>query len=155
MKTRCDTPAILSADDAKQSLTDHAAGKGVEIHLKHGPIIGWSQLLHILEDPSCVRYPCQIIFDQRELLSGELAHVVPKGDRPEDGFTVYVHPKMLTQLDKAPLVVLYQLVVVNYGPFASSADAEVFGAGALGMTTDDYYRALCRLADEIGECSPA
>jgi hypothetical protein len=45
--------------------------------------------------------------------------------------------------------VLYQLVLVNYGPFASSDDAESFGAGVLGLSKDEYYDALCEMADEL------
>jgi hypothetical protein len=50
--------------------------------------------------------------------------------------------------------VLYQLVLVNYGEFASADDAETFGAHALGLAKDDYYQALCRLADEISPTVP-
>ena len=31
----------LTAEDARQSLTAHVEGKGVEAYLKHGPHIGW------------------------------------------------------------------------------------------------------------------
>ena len=34
--------------------------------------------------------------------------------------------------------------------FASADDAEAFGASALGLTKDDYYRRLCELADRLG-----
>ena len=47
---------------------------------------------------------------------------------------MYVHPLFMTQLEKVPLLVLYQLVLVNYGEFASPDDAETFGAAALGLT---------------------
>jgi hypothetical protein len=47
-------------------------------------------------------------------------------------------------------LVLYQLVAVNYGEFASADEAETFGAAALGLTRDEYYAVLCAMADEIG-----
>jgi len=62
---------------------------------------------------------------------------------------MYVHPLFMTQLEKVPLLVLYQLVVVNYGAFAAAEDAETFGAAALGLSQDEYYQILCRLADEL------
>ena len=96
-----------------------------------------------------MRYPCEIVFDAAPLQAGEFAHPVAKGDRPEDGFTMYVHPFFMMQLDQVPLLVLYQLVLVNYGAFASPEDAETFGAAALGLAKDEYYHALCRLADEL------
>jgi hypothetical protein len=55
----------------------------------------------------------------------------------------------MMQLEQVPLLVLYQLVLVNYGEFASPDDAETFGAAALGLAKDDYYHALCALADEL------
>ena len=77
------------------------------------------------------------------------------GDRPEDGFTMYVHPFFLTRLPQVPCLVLYQLVLVNYGEFASPDDAEVFGAAALGLTRDEYYATLCAMADQVCGCASA
>ena len=145
----------LTADDARQSLNAHVAIKGMEIFQKYGPQIGWRGLQRILQDKGCVRYPCEIAFDASGLQSGELAYPAPKGARPEDGFTMFVHPDFLTQLACVPAVVLYQLVLVNYGDFASPADAETFGAAALGMSPQDYYLELCQLADQLSRCVPA
>jgi hypothetical protein len=138
-----------SAQEARQSLNASAAAIGAGICDKYGPRIGWKQLLQILEDRTCVRYPCEIVFDAAPLQAGEFAHPVAKGDRPEDGFTLYVHPFFMTQLEQVPLLALYQLVLVNYGAFAAPEDAETFGAAALGLGRDEYYHALCGLADEL------
>ena len=145
-------PLTLTAEDAKQSLTAHVAAKGEEIFAKYGPHIGWSELQLILNDRACVRYPCEVVFDDKPLNPGEFAYPVQKAEHPEDGFTMYVHPLLMTQLPKVPLAVLYELVLVNYGDFASADDAEAFGAAALGMNKEEYYQTLCELADEIGEC---
>jgi hypothetical protein len=142
-------PAPPSALDARQSLNACAAAIGAEIYAKYGPPIGWNQLLQILADRSCARYPCEIVFDAAPLQAGEFAHPVAKGDHPGDGFTMHVHPLFMMQLDQVPLLVLYQLVLVNYGAFASPDDAETFGAAALGLSRDEYYESLCRLADEL------
>jgi hypothetical protein len=53
----------------------------------------------------------------------------------------------MTQLPQVPYLVLYQLVLVNYGEFASADDAETFGAAVLGFSQPEYYHALCELAD--------
>jgi hypothetical protein len=86
------------------------------------------------------------------LLPGEFAHPVPKGPRPEDGFTMFVHPIFMAQLPQVPCLVLYQLVVVNYGEFASPEDAEAFGAAALDLSRDQYYETLCQMTEELGGC---
>src|ERR1051325_7294505 len=143
-------PIQLTADDARQSLSAHIAARGAEIFEKYGPHIGWKELQLILNDRSCVRKPCEIVFDSTPLLAGEFAHPIAKGDRPEDGFAMHVHPLFMTQLDRVPLLVFYQLVLVNYGEFASADDAEIFGAAALGLQKEEYYRALCEIADQLG-----
>ncbi|MGD0614804.1 MAG: hypothetical protein ABSA69_05090 [Verrucomicrobiota bacterium] len=140
----------LTAQDARQSLNAHVAAKGAEIRAKYGPTLGWRELLRILEDREVVRYPCEIVFDSGPLLPGEFAHPVARGKRPEDGFVMCVHPSFITQRERVPHLVLYQLVLVNYGEFASAEDAETFGAAALGLARDDYYQALCALADQVG-----
>jgi hypothetical protein len=142
----------LTAQDAQQSLSAHVAAKGAELREKYGPRIGWKELLRILEDRAFCRYPCAIVFDSAPLLPGEFAHPVPKGPRPEDGFTMFVHPIFMTQLPQVPCLVLYQLVVVNYGEFASPEDAEAFGAAALDLSRDQYYETLCKMTEELGGC---
>lgn len=138
-----------SARDARQSLNASAAAIGAAIYEKYGSRIGWTQLLQILADRSCARYPCEIVFDAAPLQAGEFAHPVAKSGQPEDGFSMYVHPLFMTQLEQVPLLVLYQLVLVNYGAFACPDDAETFGAAALGLSKDEYYETLCGLADEL------
>lgn len=139
----------LTAEDARQSLNTHVAAKALELREKYGPRLGWSELLRILDDRTFVRYPCEIVFDASQLLIGEFAHPVAKGESPEDGFTIHVHPFFALQPSRVPYLVLYQLVLVNYGEFASAEDAETFGAVALGISKDEYYHRLCAMADEI------
>ena len=139
----------LTTEDARQSISAHVASKGIEVFLKYGPRLGWAELQRLLGDRAYVRYPCEIVFNAEQLLPGEFAHPMQKGDRPEAGFTMFVHPLFKTQLDRVPCLVLYQLVVVNYGGFSTSEDAETFGAAALGLTRDEYYSAICDLADRL------
>jgi hypothetical protein len=137
----------LTADDARQSLSAHVAARGAEIFAKYGPRIGWNELRRLLEDRACVRYPCTVTFDAAPLQPGECAWPKPNSDRPEDGFVICIHPLFMTQLEGAAHLALYQLVVVNYGEFASSSDAEIFGAAALGISREQYYEGLCETAD--------
>jgi hypothetical protein len=139
-----------TAGAAKQSLTAHVAAKGDEIRAKYGSGLGWNELQLLLQDRAFVRYPCTLVFDSSQLGPGEFAHPVANGNRPEDGFTLHVHPIYLQQLPMVPYLVLYQLVAVNYGEFASADEAETFGAAALGLSRDDYYTTICDLADQLG-----
>jgi hypothetical protein len=140
----------LTADDARQSLTAHVEAKGIEVFVKYGPQLGWSELRRLLADRAFVRYPVEIVFDASPLQAGEFAHPMPKGDSPEDGYTMFVHPVFSLELARAAAGVLYQLVAVNYGEFASSDEAETFGAAALGLTRDEYYAVLCEMSEQVG-----
>jgi len=140
----------LNSEDVREGVRAHIATRAAEIRDKYGPNIGWEQLLHLLEDRYFVRFPCEIQFDAKPLLAGEFAHALAKGEQPENGFTIYVHPRYMDQLDKVAYLVLYQLVLVNYGSIASADDAERFGSGALGLTKDQYYSALCELSSQVG-----
>ena len=145
----------LTADDFKESLNSHVAAKGEEIRARYGPEIGWRELQRILADRAVVRYPCEIVFDASALRAGEFAYAAPNGENPEDGFKIHVHPYFSLQLARVPWLVLYQLVAVNYGSFASADDAETFGAAALGLGKEEYYAALCAMADELEPCRVA
>jgi hypothetical protein len=68
---------------------------------------------------------------------------------------MFVHPVFMLELARVPALVLYHLVAVNYGVFASSDDAETFGAAALGLTRDEYYALLCECSDRVGGHEPA
>jgi hypothetical protein len=143
------SPVTLTVDDFKQSLNSHVASKGEEIRARYGPHIGSQELAAMFQDRTAVRYPCEIVFDAAPLLEGEVAHALPNGDDPEAGFKICVHPFFSTQPDRVLYLVLYQLVLVNYGPFASADDAETFGASVLGLSKEEYYQALCELADQL------
>jgi hypothetical protein len=66
-----------------------------------------------------------------------------------------VHPFFALQPERIPYLVLYQLVVVNYGEFASPDDAETFGAAVLGLSKEDYYQVLCDMADQLSAGTPS
>lgn len=139
----------LTAADARQSLRDHAAAKGDEVRAKFGPRLGWAELNRLLEDRTLVRYPCRIAFDSTPLQPGEFAYPEPLGERPDAGFRICVHPRFETDLEAVPALVLYQLVAVNYGDFATPEDAEAFGAAALGVSQEEYYQRLCQFAEQV------
>ncbi len=148
-------PTQLTAEDARQSLTAHVAAKGIAVFCDYGPRLDWAALQRLLQDANQVRYPCEIVFDASRLRPGECAHPEPRGARPEEGFAMQVHPYFEADRDRVVPLVLYQLVAVNFGAFASAHDAETFGAAALGLTCDEYYAALCALADELAAAAPA
>jgi hypothetical protein len=73
-------PLTLTAEDAKQSLTAHVTTKGEEIHRKVRPAHRLERIATHPQRPRCVRYPCEIIFDEKPLNAGEFAYPVQKGN---------------------------------------------------------------------------
>src|SRR5436190_11076284 len=102
----------LTVEDARQSLTAHAAEKGCQLSEKYGPTLDWKQLLLAIQDRSVVRYPCEVCFEATGLLPDEMAHPFPQGDKPEKGFRLHVRPIYMTDLEGAVAIVLYQLVLI-------------------------------------------
>ena len=135
----------LKGDDVHQLLTADLEAKAAAIRCRYGPEIGWAQLQQLLRDPDITPLPCELCFDAAPLLPGEFGHTVATGQ----GFVIYLHPQFETQTARLPYLVLHQLVLANYGDVATADDAETFGALALGLTKDAYYRALCELSGQI------
>ena len=145
----------LTEEDGRRALRDHVIEKALVAREKYGESIDESTLGELLADPEVVRYPTSIRFDAEPLEAGEFAYVEPLGPKPSDGFCVVVHPRYQGRGHVVPLLVLYQLVRVNYGEIASHEEAELFGATVLGKDVDDYYETLCRLADELSSAGSA
>ena len=136
------------AVDGARALGDHAAEVGRGIHARYGPCIDIETLGHLLEDRQSVRFPVTLEFS--EAIEANLFAVTePLGETPADGYTITLHAHFAGRDEEIVPLVLYHLVAVNYGDFATSRDAESFGAACLGLDPEDYYQLICRLADSI------
>lgn len=140
----------LTPQETPETLAATAAAYGQVIRRKYGPLIDWRALQSLLEDRECARYQCDVRFDADLLLPGEFGHTRPRGLRPEEGFTIYVHPQFADRPAVLPHIVLHQLCTVNFGATASAEHAEMLGSTALGLSPEAYFRQLCELADEVG-----
>lgn len=139
----------LTEEDGRQSLHDHIVDKATASRIKYGLYIDADAMVKMLNDREVVRYPTELRFDAAPLIPGEFAQALPLGDRPQDGFCLFVHPWFERQKEIWPLLLAYHVVRVNYGEVAGSDEAELFGATLLGLDIQTYYQALCELADSI------
>jgi hypothetical protein len=140
----------LNNEIARPELAASISAQAALIRQRYGPRLDWPQMLLLLDDRACVRFPCEIRFDAEPLLPGEFAHAVPKGLTDADGFTIYLHPVFALKLDQAVCLVLHQLVRVNYGTAAGPEDAENFGSLVMGVAKADYFQTLCELSGQLG-----
>lgn len=128
----------------------HVVEKALALREKYGRFIDYATLLEILEDRECVRFPTRLEFNSQPIDDGFFAVARPvSAGHPSKGYIIYIHEHFKDRLGDVPALALYHLVAVNYGDIATREDAELFGAAALGMDKDEYYRLLCRLADQI------
>jgi len=136
-------------EEGRQSLHQHIVDKAMSARLRYGLYIDADTILKMLDDREVVRYPCGVRFDAEPLRPGEFAFASPLGDHPKNGYCLFLHPFFENQPEIWPLLIAYQLVVINYGEMATAEDAEVFGCTLLGLDQEAYYEALCELADSI------
>ena len=131
------------------AVTVHAEDKAKEIRERYGPEIDYSVLLKILEDRKSIRNPVEIRFSSTAIEPGLFGFTEVVSDDPSAGYSITLHESFRDRPEVLPALILYQAVIVNYGDLATAIDAEVFGAGVLGMERDDYYALIVELTDSV------
>lgn len=139
----------LTEEDGRTALRDHIVERAAQARIRYGLYIDGEAIMRMLDDRQVTRYPCGVRFDASALMPGEFAHAQPLGDRPSDGYCLFVHPALESETDLWPLVMAYHIVSINYGEIATSDEAELFGATLLGLEVEDYYQALCEVSDHL------
>lgn len=139
----------LTEQDGRTALREHAEAKAREARLGLGLYVDADAIVRVLDDRAVVRYPVGIRFDAEPLEPGEFAWPMPLGDHPSEGFCLFIHPWFESQPQVWPLLIAYHIPSINYGDIVSHDDAECYGAALLGLSPEEYYRALCELADSI------
>ncbi len=142
---------LPSPEAAQQSLREHLVSKAIEARARRPDGIDRDGMLRLLEDRTIVRYPLGVRFDVEPLRPGEFACLQALGDRPSDGFVLFIHPMFENVDELLPLLIAYYIPSVNYGDVASHVEAELFGASLLALDQEEYYRILCSVADSTLE----
>lgn len=140
---------ILTEQDTRTALRDHASRRGQEARAAYGTVVDCATIFRMLDDRSVVRYPTSIVFDAAPLEAGEFAYPEPRTSSGELSYRLCVHPAFRDRDDVLPLLIAYQLVRINYGDIATHEDAEAFGAALFNFEVDEYYKRVCAAADEV------
>lgn len=141
--------------EAQQSLRDHVVARATQAREQRSGRIDRATMLRLLEDRSVVRYPLGVRFDAQPLRPGEFACLESLGERPADGYCLFIHPMFADVDGLLPLLIAYYIPSVNYGDVASHVEAELFGATLLGIEVEEYYKILCSVADTVAALPPA
>ncbi len=134
----------------EDSLREHMAAQAVVAHHKHAPLT-FAGLGALLSDPDCLRYPTRLVFEFGEMAGHQFAEPGPDLRNPEkDGRVLYLRPLLRDRPDLALLAVAYMIPVINYGDIVTDKDCVRYGATLLGMMEDEFYAAVCHMADYVG-----
>jgi hypothetical protein len=134
----------------QQSLREHLVAQAIVAHQKHGPLTA-DKLDALLHDPDCLRHPVRLVFEFGEMAMHQFAQPdVDWRNTEQDGRVLYLRPLLRKRPDLLPLAVAYMIPVINYGDIVSDEHCLLYGAVLMGMLTDEFYDAVCRLADLVG-----
>ncbi len=134
----------------QDSLREHLLAQAVVAHHRHSPLTA-DRLELLLKDPECVRHPTRLVFEFGEMALHQFAQPDVDWRNAElDGRVLYLRPSLRDRPDLLPLAVAYMIPLINYGDVISDAHCLAYGATLLGMMEDEYYAAVCRLADDVG-----
>jgi hypothetical protein len=134
----------------ENSLREHVAAQAVVAHQRHAPLT-FARLDALLSDPECLRYPTRLVFEFGEMAGHQFAEPGPDLRNPEqDGRVLYLRPLLRDRPDLALLAVAYMIPVINYGDIVTDEHCVRYGATLLGMMGEEFYDAVCRMADYVG-----
>jgi hypothetical protein len=134
----------------QDSLRDHLVAQAVVAHHKHGSITV-ETLDALLNDPECLRHPTRLVFEFGEMAMHQFAQPdVDWRNRELDGRILYLRPLLRNRPDLVVLAVAYMIPLINYGDIITDDHCVKFGATLLGMMEDEFYSAICHVADFVG-----
>jgi hypothetical protein len=132
------------------SLREHILAQAVVAHHHHAPLSP-DKVAALLRDPVCVRYRARILFEFGDMAAHQFVHPGPRPERPgNDDMVLFVHPALADHTECLPAAVAYAIPQINYGGPVTDEHCLLYGATLLGITTDEYYAALCAIADLVG-----
>src|SRR3989338_9779993 len=139
----------LTIEQGRQAFAHHVIERALALGEKYGNFLDDEAVQTLLNDRDFVRYPTRVEFDSSKIDPGFFAAVEAVAGSPTNEHIIFLHESFRGRSGDIANALLYQLVLVNYGDIATREEAELFGATALGIKQEDYYQALCHLADQI------
>ena len=144
----------LSAEELTRlgegSLREHIAAQAVVAHHKHAPLT-FAGLDALLSDPECLRYPVRLVFEFGEMAVHQFAQPdLDHRNQEHDGRVLYLRPLLRDHPDLTVLAVAYMIPVINYGEIVADEHCLRYGATLLGMMEQEFYEAICGMADFVG-----
>ena len=134
----------------QQSLREHLLAQAVVAHQKYAPL-AFTKLDALLHDGDCVRHPVRLVYEFGEMALHQFAQPdVDWRNTDQDGRVLYLRPLLREHPELVVLAVAYMIPALNYGDVITDEHCVLYGATLLGMMEEEFYGAVCRLADFVG-----
>jgi hypothetical protein len=131
-------------------LAEHLVERAVFAHARYGGLRP-DNLETFLGDRECVRYPTRLVLEFGQMEENQFAQPEPDVTADgERGCALFVRPLLGKRPDYLTAAVAYMIPVINYGSVVKDDYCLIFGAALQGMTTDEFYRLICEIADHCG-----
>lgn len=128
-------------------LHDHVVKAARKASDKLGGPLCTDNLDVFLTDPECLRVPTTLVFDGFGVDMHQFANpefVIVDNKRR---CILHVRPQYADLPESHPYIVAYMAVAINYGTGATPALCETYGAVVMQIPEDEFYHAVCRVAD--------
>ena len=136
--------------EGQNALAHHMMEKARLARERYGPL-SMQNIYSVLKDPDLLRHPVRLVFEYGEISFHQFAQPAPDPRDPSNGFCIYLRPCLKEMTKEVPFAVAYMIPVINYGEEMVTDELCLqFGASLLDMSEEDYYTALCTLAEEVG-----
>ena len=134
----------VGEDSLKTRLREQAL-EALDRHGRFSP----GNLETVLNDRDTVRHPTRLVLEFGEMGMHQFAQ--PEKDiRNPGGVMLYLRPTLGKRPDLICLAVSYMIPLINYGPIISDEHAIEYGSTLMNMGRDEYYAAICEMADFSG-----
>jgi len=111
----------------------------------------YRRLPALLGDPDCLRFPVRLVYEFGEMAQHQFAQPDVDWRDPESvGRVLYLRPVLRDHPARVVQAVAYMIPVLNYGDVVTDAHCLSYGATLLGLMEEEFYAAICGLADLVG-----
>ena len=142
-----------AATRLRSALTRHAEAAVARTKARLGGPLTASNLTAFLEDRACLRFETRLVFTNDGLEPHQFAQPFFEGGPGSYVCRLHVRPRFAGRTGVLHYLVAYMAAAIDYGDVADADLCEMVGAALVGLSREDYCRALNVLAKEecIGE----
>jgi hypothetical protein len=142
-------PTPVYDEDLHETLLRHAREAAARGIAKIGGPLSVENIDAFLVDSDCLKYSVRIVYDDAQLEPHQFAQPVFSGSAADRRCELHVHPHYTSHPECLPFIVAYMAGAINYGGAVTLDLCEIYGAALMQMPREEFYRAVCQMADQL------